>query len=76
MQQPVLQSEPVLHGSSQRLPPLVSTQLKPSQHPMLVQLASFPAQRPASALGLEQPGVTFPASPVQKHEASSYVMQV
>jgi len=76
VQQPVLQSAAELHGSSQRLPPLVSTQLRPSQQDMLVQPASFPAQRPASALGLEQLGVTFPAMPVQKHDASSNVMQV
>jgi hypothetical protein len=76
VQQPLLQSAADWHGSSQRLPPFVSTQLRPSQQAMLVQPASLPAQRPASALGLEQLGVTFPAAPVQKHEASSNVMQV
>jgi hypothetical protein len=76
VQQPVLQSAADWHGCSQRLPPLVSTQLRPSQQDMLAQPASLPAQRPASALGLEQLGVTLPAAPVQKHDASSKVMHV
>jgi hypothetical protein len=76
VQQPVLQSDAELHGCSQRLPPVVSTQLKPSQQDMLVQPASLPTQRPASALGLEQLGVSLPAAPVQKQEACSNVMQV
>jgi len=54
----------------------MSTQLKPSQQARLAQLPSRPVQIPASPAGLEQLGVTVPASPVQKHEACSNVMQV
>nr|PZN26872.1 MAG: hypothetical protein DIU78_06520 [Pseudomonadota bacterium] len=41
-----------------------------------MQLPSRPVQSPASAAGLEQFPTVLPASPVQKHDASSKVMQV
>jgi hypothetical protein len=54
----------------------MSTQVRPSQQALLAQLPSRPMQIPASPAGLEQLGVEEAASPVQKHEASSNVMQV
>jgi hypothetical protein len=77
VQHPVEQSVLVVQGSSQILPALpASVQVSPSQQGMLAQLRPLPRQRPASAAGLEQLPTVAPASPVQKHDASSKVMHV
>jgi hypothetical protein len=53
------------------------THAKPSQHGVVaVQVRPSPLHNPASAAGLEQLSYIGPASPVQKHEASSNVMHV
>ena len=77
VQQPDSQSASVAQGSSHTWESLpVSTQSSPSQQLLLAQLLPCPTQSPASAEGLAQSGVVAPASPVQKHDASSKVMQV
>lgn len=76
MQQPLSQSLASEQGCLQmRLLPRL-TQVKPSQHARSAQLPSSPVQSPASAPGLEQFATVLPASPVQKHDASSKVMHV
>jgi hypothetical protein len=79
VQQPVsLQSALLAHVTWHALPPRpFATQDKPSQHGVASsQLPLALAHSPARALGLEQLGTVFPASPVQKHEAWSNVMHV
>jgi hypothetical protein len=48
--------------------------VSPSQHLSLEQDEPSPVHSPATAPGLEQVGNCLPAFPVQKHDASSYVM--
>jgi hypothetical protein len=77
VQQPLSQSAPVVQDCSQTLLPLpLSTQASSSQQGIIAQLRPVPMQSPARAAGLLQLGLAAPASPVQKHEASSKVMHV
>jgi hypothetical protein len=76
VQQPLAQSVAVVQPCLQTLLVPRSTQVKLSQQARVAQLPSRPVHRPASAPGLEQLGVLVPASPVQKHDASSNVMHV
>lgn len=74
-QHPVSQSEFLLQAFSQSdVASLTFVHVSPSQHLSLRQDDPAPVQRPATAPGLEQVGFCLPAGPVQKHDASSYVM--
>ena len=74
-QHPEGQSALVLHGRWQIAVP--GMHVSPSQHGLLAQDASVAAQRPATAPGPSaQFGYCLAAAPVQKHEASSKLMQV
>lgn len=76
VQQPVLHSESSVHSCTQPLLLPTSMHDSPSQQAFVAQLLPSPTQSPARALGLEQLGVAVPASPVQKQDACSNVMQV
>ncbi len=77
VQHPLEQSAFEVQVCSQTLVvPMPLTQDSPEQQLEDAQLLPCPTHRPASWLGLAQALVLVAAAPVQKHEASSKVMQV
>jgi hypothetical protein len=77
VQQPLVQSEACAQGIRHTgWSVAFSVHVSPSQHALSRQLDSSAAQSPARAAGLEQPRTVLPASPVQKQDACSKLMQV
>jgi hypothetical protein len=76
-QHPEEQSVPVLHSRWQTAPDEDVTQVSPSQQDLLAHESPVAAHRPTTAAGPSaQWGYCLAAAPVQKHEASSKLMQV
>jgi hypothetical protein len=76
-QQPDVQSEPVWQSRWQTAPDEEVTQVSPVQQDLLAHESPVAAHRPTTAAGPSaQRGYCLAAAPVQKHEASSKLIQL